>query len=68
MNHVHLRVSIGDEISADQLPRVFDKFYRIPNADPRKQGGTGLAWRWLKTSRTIRWSNFSCRVVRLPLR
>ncbi len=43
MNHVHLRVSnSGIEISADELPRVFDKFYRIPNADPWKQGGTGL--------------------------
>ncbi|MBD1942536.1 hypothetical protein H6F50_09230, partial [Coleofasciculus sp. FACHB-712] len=21
---------------------IFDKFYRVPNADPWKQGGTGL--------------------------
>lgn len=32
----------GVEISADELARIFDKFYRIPNSDPWKQGGTGL--------------------------
>jgi signal transduction histidine kinase/pSer/pThr/pTyr-binding forkhead associated (FHA) protein len=30
------------EISAHELPRIFDKFYRVPNSDPWKQGGTGL--------------------------
>ncbi len=30
------------EIPADELSRVFEKFYRIPTADPWKQGGTGL--------------------------
>jgi signal transduction histidine kinase len=32
----------GIEISAQEAPRIFDKFYRIPNGDPWKQGGTGL--------------------------
>jgi signal transduction histidine kinase len=32
----------GVEISAEELHRVFDKFYRIPNNDPWKHGGTGL--------------------------
>ncbi len=32
----------GVEISAEELSRIFDKFYRIPNGDPWKQGGTGL--------------------------
>lgn len=32
----------GVEIPASELSRIFDKFYRIPNADPWKQGGTGL--------------------------
>ncbi len=32
----------GVEISTDELPRIFDKFYRIPNNDPWKHGGTGL--------------------------
>ncbi|HEY9615469.1 MAG TPA: GAF domain-containing sensor histidine kinase [Microcoleaceae cyanobacterium] len=30
------------EIPLEEIPRIFDKFYRIPNADPWKQGGTGL--------------------------
>lgn len=32
----------GVEIPPDELPLIFNKFYRIPNADPWKQGGTGL--------------------------
>ncbi len=32
----------GVEIAPDELARVFDKFYRIPNNDPWKYGGTGL--------------------------
>lgn len=32
----------GVEISAEELPRIFDKFYRIPNHDPWQHGGTGL--------------------------
>ncbi|NJP11307.1 MAG: HAMP domain-containing histidine kinase [Leptolyngbyaceae cyanobacterium RU_5_1] len=32
----------GVEIPADQIGRVFDKFYRVPNGDPHKHGGTGL--------------------------
>jgi PAS domain S-box-containing protein len=30
------------EIPASELDRVFDKFYRVPNGDRWKQGGTGL--------------------------
>ncbi len=32
----------GVEIPPDQIPRIFDKFYRIPRTDPWEQGGTGL--------------------------
>jgi signal transduction histidine kinase/CBS domain-containing protein len=32
----------GVELLATERDRVFDKFYRIPNSDPWKQGGTGL--------------------------
>lgn len=32
----------GVEIPADQLPRIFEKFYRIPNSDSSNQSGTGL--------------------------
>ncbi|MEB3338758.1 MAG: PAS domain S-box protein, partial [Leptolyngbyaceae bacterium] len=32
----------GVEIPASERDRIFDKFYRIPNGDPWKHGGTGL--------------------------
>lgn len=32
----------GVEISAADLTRVFEKFYRIPNSDRWQRGGTGL--------------------------
>lgn len=35
-------VNTGVEIPPGELPRIFDKFYRVPSADPWKQGGTGL--------------------------
>lgn len=31
-----------EEISKNELTHLFDKFYRIPNSDPWKEGGTGL--------------------------
>lgn len=35
-------INTGVEIPSVELPRIFDKFYRIPSNDPWKQGGTGL--------------------------
>lgn len=35
-------VNTGVEIPHAELSRIFDKFYRVPSADPWKQGGTGL--------------------------
>lgn len=35
-------VNTGVEIPESELPKIFDKFYRVPSADPWKQGGTGL--------------------------
>ncbi|QQE65772.1 hypothetical protein GFS31_24620 [Leptolyngbya sp. BL0902] len=32
----------GVAIPESELARIFDKFYRVPSADPWKQGGTGL--------------------------
>jgi signal transduction histidine kinase len=34
--------NFGTEIPADDLPRIFEKFYRVTHADRWKQGGTGL--------------------------
>jgi len=34
--------NFGTEIPAQALPYIFDRFYRVPSADPWKQGGTGL--------------------------
>ncbi|MEM9137121.1 MAG: ATP-binding protein [Cyanobacteria bacterium P01_F01_bin.42] len=39
---LQIQVTNAAEIPETELSRVFDKFYRIPNADPWKQGGTGL--------------------------
>jgi PAS domain S-box-containing protein len=32
----------GIEIAAAEIPRIFDKFYRIPNPDPWRYEGTGI--------------------------
>ncbi len=40
---IHLTVrNLGVTIPPEELPRIFEKFYRIPASDPWKQGGTGL--------------------------
>ncbi|MBE9177180.1 CHASE2 domain-containing protein [Oculatella sp. LEGE 06141] len=41
----HLCFSVtnsGIEIPAEELSRIFDRFYRVPSGDRWKQGGTGL--------------------------
>ncbi|MGI8935027.1 MAG: sensor histidine kinase, partial [Phormidesmis sp.] len=35
-------INTGVEIAVEERQRIFDKFYRVPSADPWKQGGTGL--------------------------
>jgi len=32
----------GPGIPSSALPKIFNKFYRVPNSDPWQQGGTGL--------------------------
>jgi signal transduction histidine kinase len=39
--HIIIR-NFGVEIHSEHLFRIFDPFYRIPNNDPWKHGGTGL--------------------------
>jgi signal transduction histidine kinase len=34
--------NLGVTIPPAELPRIFEKFYRIPESDPWKQGGTGM--------------------------
>ncbi|HIK17049.1 MAG TPA: hybrid sensor histidine kinase/response regulator [Leptolyngbyaceae cyanobacterium M33_DOE_097] len=42
-HYVFIRVcNSGVRIPQQELGRIFDKFYRIPNNDPWKYGGTGL--------------------------
>ncbi len=42
-NQVQIQViNEGVEIPAAEQERIFEKFYRVPNGDPWKQGGTGL--------------------------
>ena len=41
-NAVQFVISNQAAISPKELPHIFDKFYRVPNADPWKRGGTGL--------------------------
>lgn len=40
---IHITITnSGVEIPPAELPRIFDKFYRVPCSDPWRQGGTGL--------------------------
>ncbi|MGA7933667.1 MAG: GAF domain-containing protein [Kovacikia sp.] len=64
----------GVEISDSDRDYIFDKFYRIPNSDPWKHGGTGLGLALVKRlveqlSGAIEVSscnNLVCFTVRLP--
>jgi signal transduction histidine kinase len=43
LDSVQIKVcNSGVEIPDEELPRIFNKFYRIPGSDRWKQGGTGL--------------------------
>jgi signal transduction histidine kinase/DNA-binding response OmpR family regulator len=42
-NAIEIKVTnTGVEIPPEELQRIFDQFYRIPNHDPWQYGGTGL--------------------------
>ncbi|MEM6445537.1 MAG: GAF domain-containing protein [Cyanobacteria bacterium P01_D01_bin.123] len=45
---VRFEVINPGEIPADELPRIFDKFYRVPHSDRWRQGGTGLGLALIK--------------------
>ncbi|MGQ9836595.1 MAG: GAF domain-containing sensor histidine kinase [Cyanobacteriota bacterium] len=41
-DQIRFEISNPAEIPANQLPYLFNKFYRVPSGDPWKRGGTGL--------------------------
>lgn len=75
----HIEISVknsGVEIPEEARSRIFERFYRIPNADPWKQGGSGLGLALVKklaeslqgtieVSGMNRWTIFT---VKLPVR
>lgn len=77
LNFLRLIVSnSGVEIPAAELVRLFDKFYRIPNNDPWKHGGTGLGLALVKklvehlggtiqATASQRWTSFA---IEIPMR
>ncbi|WP_235276651.1 GAF domain-containing sensor histidine kinase [Synechococcus sp. Nb3U1] len=40
--YIRFEISNPTQIPVNQLPHLFDKFYRVPGGDPWKRGGTGL--------------------------
>ncbi len=64
----------GVAIPPEELPRVFDKFYRIPSSDPYKYAGTGLGLALVKkqveylqgTITVTSNNNLTCFTVKLP--
>ncbi|HIK17288.1 MAG TPA: PAS domain-containing protein [Leptolyngbyaceae cyanobacterium M33_DOE_097] len=68
-------ISNQAEIPAEELPRIFEKFYRVPAIDRWQQGGTGLGLALVQhlvaqlsgtihVASTSQWTTFT---VRLPL-
>lgn len=73
---LHLSASnSGVEIPTEELPRIFDKFYRIPNSDRWKHGGTGLGLALVKalvehlsgSIEVTSTNNLTCFIVKLPI-
>jgi PAS domain S-box-containing protein len=66
--------NFGTEIPVAELPNIFDKFYRVPNADPWRQGGTGLGLALVKkmvehlggSIEVISAENQTCFTVEIP--
>jgi len=42
------KISNEADVPASEIPRMFEKFYRIPKSDPWQQGGTGLGLALIK--------------------
>ncbi len=62
------------QIEPDQLPRLFDRFYRVPSADPWAQQGSGLGLALVKQwaeylqgqIRVTSQAGWTCFTLRLP--
>ncbi|MEB3209942.1 MAG: GAF domain-containing protein [Leptolyngbyaceae bacterium] len=72
---LHIQVSnSGVELPSDELPHVFDKFYRITSVDRWKHGGTGLGLALVKrliehldgSIKAKSANKITCFTVRLP--
>lgn len=60
--HIHFIVSnSGAEIPSAELPKIFEKFYRIPHGDRWQQGGTGLGLTLVK--KLVEWLNGTIQVT-----
>jgi signal transduction histidine kinase/DNA-binding response OmpR family regulator len=65
----------GVEISTQELSRIFEKFYRIPESDRWKHGGTGLGLALVKglienlggSIEVTSTNNLTCFTVKLPM-
>lgn len=65
----------GVEIATEELPRIFDKFYRISESDRWKHGGTGLGLALVKglteylggSIEVTSTNNLTCFTVKLPI-